>query len=106
MIEHIISHRTPIENKFIEIEPKDIWFTEINMELPSDKLVMEKLGAKWLSSKITAVGSEVRGLYYLGNKSQPVSKYEDITIKKMKFESLTKDECSELVEEIKNYQDV
>ena len=34
------------------------------MELPSDKLVMEKLGMQWLSSKII-VGSEVRGLYYL-----------------------------------------
>ena len=40
------------------------------MELPSDKLVMEKLGQNGYHLKSRAVGSEVRGLYYLGNKSQ------------------------------------
>ena len=106
MIEHIYTHRTDSYNKFIDVDPIDIWFTEINMELPSDKLVMEKMGAKWLSSKITAVGSEVRGIYYIGSKYQPgVSEYEDITIKKMNFQSLTQSECAELVEEVKSYQD-
>lgn len=86
---------------------RDIWFTEINMELKEDKKFMDMIGAKWLSSKITAVGSEVRGLYYCGEKEQPgVQQHEDITIKKIDIDSpITKKECSELVQEIINYED-
>tara|TARA_B100000029_G_scaffold516338_1_gene628846 strand:- start:19322 stop:20500 length:1179 start_codon:yes stop_codon:yes gene_type:complete len=105
MIDAIQREREETNDFFTTL--RDIWFTDINQELEEDKLVMEKLGAKWLSSKITAVGSEVRGLYYCGEKEQPgVSKYEDITIKKIDIDSpVTTEECSELVEEIKNYQD-
>jgi hypothetical protein len=93
------------ENQFLT-SLRDIWFTDINMELEEDKKLMELLGGKHLSSKVTAVGSEVRGIYYCGDKQQPgYSDYEDITIKRMKFESINEQECAELVEEIKNYQD-
>ena len=44
-------------------------------------------------------------MYYCGDTEQPSSQHEDITIKRMDFQSLTEDECSELVDEIKNYQD-
>ena len=85
---------------------KDLWFTDVNMELEKDKKVLEKLNGRWLSSKITAVGSEVRGIYYCGEKEQlGVQQHEDITIKKMELTSINKDECKELVNEIINYKD-
>ena len=40
-------------------ETTDLWFTDVNMELSKDKELAEKIGARHLSSKITAVGSEV-----------------------------------------------
>ncbi len=94
------------KNNFFSDTVKDLWFTDVNMELDRDKALVQDIGGEWLSSKITAVGSEVRGMYYCGDTEQPgFSRHEDITIKKMDFESLTEDECSELVDEIKNYQD-
>ena len=94
------------KNNFFSDIVKDLWFTDVNMELDRDKSLVEDIGGKWLSSKITAVGSEVRGMYYCGDTEQPgFSQHEDITIKRMDFKSLTEDECSELVGEIKNYQD-
>ena len=105
LITNIQNQRFEKNNFFSDIV-KDLWFTDVNMELDRDKSLVEDIGGKWLSSKITAVGSEVRGMYYCGNTEQPgFSQHEDITIKKMDFESLTEDECSELVDEIKNYQD-
>ena len=85
---------------------RDLWFTNVNMELDNDKELLNKMGGNHLSSKITAVGSEVRGIWYVGQKEQPgYSQYEDLTIKKMNFESLTDDECKELVKEIVDYDD-
>ena len=85
---------------------RDLWFTNVNMELENDKELLNKIGGNHLSSKITAVGSEVRGIWYVGQKEQPgYSQYEDLTIKKMNFESLTDDECKELVKEIVDYDD-
>ena len=85
---------------------RDLWFTNVNMELENDKELLNKIGGNHLSSKITAVGSEVRGIWYVGQKEQPgYSQYEDLTIKKMNFESLTGDECKELVKEIVDYDD-
>jgi hypothetical protein len=105
LIQNIQKERVEKNNFFSDTE-KDLWFTDVNMELDEDKSLVEDIGGRWLSSKITAVGSEVRGMYYCGTKEQPgFSKHEDITIKKMNFKSLTDKECSELVEEIKNYQD-
>ena len=105
LIQNIQKERVEKNNFFSDTE-KDLWFTDVNMELDEDKSLVEDIGGRWLSSKITAVGSEVRGMYYCGTKEQPgFSKHEDITIKKMNFKSLTYKECSELVEEIKNYQD-
>ena len=105
LIKNIQKERVEKNNFFSDTE-KDLWFTDVNMELDEDKSLVEDIGGRWLSSKITAVGSEVRGMYYCGTKEQPgFSKHEDITIKKMNFKSLTDKECSELVEEIKNYQD-
>ena len=105
LIKNIQKERVEKNNFFSDTE-KDLWFTDVNMELDEDKSLVEDIGGRWLSSKITAVGSEVRGMYYCGTKEQPgFSKHEDITIKKMNFKSLTDNECSELVEEIKNYQD-
>ena len=105
LIQNIQKEREEKNNFFSDTE-KDLWFTDVNMELDEDKSLVEDIGGRWLSSKITAVGSEVRGMYYCGTKEQPgFSKHEDITIKKMNFKSLTDKECSELVEEIKNYQD-
>ena len=105
LIQNIQKERVEKNNFFSDTE-KDLWFTDVNMELDEDKSLVEDIGGRWLSSKITAVGSEVRGMYYCGTKEQPgFSKHEDITIKKMNFKSLTDNECSELVEEIKNYQD-
>lgn len=105
LIQNIQKERVEKNNFFSDTE-NDLWFTDVNMELDEDKSLVEDIGGRWLSSKITAVGSEVRGMYYCGTKKQPgFSKHEDITIKKMNFKSLTDKECSELVEEIKNYQD-
>ena len=43
---------------------KDVWFTDVNMELDKDKKLCKVMGATWLSSKVTAVGSEVRGIWH------------------------------------------
>ena len=105
LIEDIEQQRTE-DNQFLTSK-RNIWFTDVNMELDKDKLLLEKMGGKFLSIKVTAVGSEVRGIYYIGDKQQPGHlPYEDITIKKIDIESpITTKECGELVEEIKNYQD-
>ena len=50
---------------------RDLWFTNVNMELENDKELLNKIGGNHLSSKITAVGSEVRGIWYVGQKEQP-----------------------------------
>jgi|TARA_B110000495_G_C23035496_1_gene618236 hypothetical protein len=85
---------------------KDIWFTDVNMELKQDKDVCSRMSATWLSSKVTAVGSEVRGIWYVGDSTQVgMSKYEDIKIQKMNLSSINKTECAELVNEIKDYKD-
>ena len=85
---------------------RDLWFTNVNMELDKDKELLNKIGGKHLSSKITAGGSEVRGIWDVGKKEQPgYGKYEDLTIEKMNFKSLTNDECGELVKEIVDYDD-
>ena len=85
---------------------RDLWFTDINMELDSDKKICNDLNASWLSSKVTAVGSEVRGIWYVGSlRQRGFEKLEDIKIKKMNFKSITKNNCEELVHEIINYKD-
>ena len=44
---------------------------------------MEAINATWLSSKVTAVGSEVRGIWYSGELKQAgMSQYEDIRFRK------------------------
>ena len=84
---------------------KDIWFSEINMELNRDKRLVEKLGCVHISSKITAVGSEVRGIYYRGQTPQNgYVKGNELNIKRMGFKPLNPRECSTLLSEIKNYK--
>ncbi len=100
-----IESKRELENDFFNTK-RDLFFTDVNMELQQDKDVCEALNATWLSSKVTAVGSEVRGIWYEGElKQQGVSEYEDIKIQKMKLKSINKKECAELVQEIKNYKE-
>ena len=87
-------------------EKKNLWFTDINMELDKDKSLCDDMNLNWLSSKVTAVGSEVRGIWYNGDtKQKGFSPYEDLKIKKMNLSSITKSECKDLVNEIINYQE-
>lgn len=101
-----IEDKRKINNFIFDNEKKNLWFTDINMELDKDKSLCNDMNLKWLSSKVTAVGSEVRGIWYNGDtKQKGFSPYEDLKIKKMNFSSITKNECKELVDEIINYQD-
>ena len=71
-----------------------------------DKDLCHSIKATWLSSKVTACGSEVRGIWYCGDmKQKGMSPYEGIKIKKMDINSISKDECAELVQEIKDYKE-
>ena len=101
-----IEDKRKINNFIFDNEKKNLWFTDINMELDKDKSLCNDMNLKWLSSKVTAVGSEVRGIWYNGDtKQKGFSPYEDLKIKKMNFSSITKNECKELVDEIINYQE-
>ena len=101
-----IEDKRKINNFIFDNEKKNLWFTDINMELDKDKSLCNDMNLKWLSSKVTAVGSEVRGIWYNGDtKQKGFSPYEDLKIKKMNFSSITKSECKELVDEIINYQE-
>ena len=61
------------------------------MELIEDKRLMNELGGIHLSSKVTAIGSEVRGIYYIGeNSNDGYKKGNDITIKKMDVKGFSK----------------
>tara|TARA_A100001035_G_C27784240_1_gene503449 strand:+ start:3116 stop:4279 length:1164 start_codon:yes stop_codon:yes gene_type:complete len=101
-----IEDKRKINNFIFDNEKKNLWFTDINMELDKDKSLCNDMNLNWLSSKVTAVGSEVRGIWYNGDtKQKGFSPYEDLKIKKMNFSSITKSECKELVDEIINYQE-
>ena len=100
-----IESKRTLENDLFDTKC-DLFLTDVNMELKQDKDFCKAIKATWLSSKVTAVGSEVRGIWYSGELKQPgVSKYEDIKIQKMKLSSINKKECAELVQEIKDYKE-
>ena len=100
-----IQGKREIENALLDSK-RDIWFTDVNMELDKDKDLCHSIKATWLSSKVTAVGSEVRGIWYCGDmKQEGISPYEGIKIKKMDINSISKYECAELVQEIKDYKE-
>ena len=101
-----IEDKRKINNFMFPDEKKNLWFTDINMELDKDKSLCDDMNSTWLSSKVTAVGSEVRGIWYNGDtKQKGFSPYEDLKIKKMNLSSITKSECKDLVNEIINYQE-
>ena len=101
-----IEDKRKINNFMFPDEKKNLWFTDINMELDKDKSLCDDMNLNWLSSKVTAVGSEVRGIWYNGDtKQKGFSPYEDLKIKKMNLSSITKSECKDLVNEIINYQE-
>ena len=101
-----IEDKRKINNFMFPNEKKNLWFTDINMELDKDKSLCDDMNLNWLSSKVTAVGSEVRGIWYNGDtKQKGFSPYEDLKIKKMNLSSITKSECKDLVDEIINYQE-
>ena len=101
-----IEDKRKINNFMFPDEKKNLWFTDINMELDKDKSLCDDMNLNWLSSKVTAVGSEVRGIWYNGDtKQKGFSPYEDLKIKKMNLSSITKSECKDLVDEIINYQE-
>ena len=78
-----IQGKREIENALLDSK-RDIWFTDVNMELDKDKDLCHSIKATWLSSKVTAVGSEVRGIWYCGDmKQEGMSPYEGIKIKKI-----------------------
>jgi hypothetical protein len=100
-----IENKRKVESSLFESK-RDLWFTDINMELDKDKTLCNTINSTWISSKITAVGSEVRGMWYNGDiKQGGRSKYDDIMIQKINHNSISKTECAELVEEIKEYKD-
>ena len=75
-----IQGKREIENALLDSK-RDIWFTDVNMELDKDKDLCHSIKATWLSSKVTAVGSEVRGIWYCGDmKQEGMSPYEGIKI--------------------------
>ena len=101
-----IEDKRKINNFMFPDEKKNLWFTDINMELDKDKSLCDDMNLNWLSSKVTAVGSEVRGIWSNGDtKQKGFSPYEDLKIKKMNLSSITKSECKDLVNEIINYQE-
>lgn len=100
-----IESKRELENDLFDTKC-DLFFTDVNMELQQDKDLCEAIGATWLSSKVTAVGSEVRGIWYSGELKQAgMSQYEDIKIQKMNINSITKKDCAELVQEIQDYKE-
>ena len=85
-----IENRRELENDLFDTRC-DLFFTDVNMELQKDKNLCEAINATWLSSKVTAVGSEVRGIWYSGELKQAgMSQDEDIKIQKMNINSITK----------------
>lgn len=101
-----IEDKRKIDNFMFKDDKKDLWFTDVNMELDKDKSLCNDINSTWLSSKVTAVGSEVRGIWYNGDtKQKGFLPYEDLKIKKMNISSITEDECKELVSDIINYQE-
>ena len=101
-----IENKRKIDNFMFKDDKKDLWFTDVNMELDKDKSLCNDINSTWLSSKVTAVGSEVRGIWYNGDtKQKGFLPYEDLKIKKMNISSITEDECKELVSDIINYQE-
>ena len=53
-------------------EKEKFVFTDINMELDKDKSLCDDMNLNWLSSKVTAVGPEVRGIWYNGDTNKKV----------------------------------
>ena len=101
-----IEDKRKIDNFMFKDDKKDLWFTDVNMELDKDKSLCNDINSTWLSSKVTAVGSEVRGIWYNGDtKQKGFLPYEDLKIKKMNISSITNEECKELVSDIINYQE-
>ena len=101
-----IEDKRKIDNFMFKDDKKDLWFTDVNMELDKDKSLCHDINSTWLSSKVTAVGSEVRGIWYSGDtKQKGFQPYEDLKIKKMNISSITNKECKELVSDIINYQE-
>ena len=101
-----IEDKRKIDNFMFKDDKKDLWFTDVNMELDKDKSLCNDINSTWLSSKVTAVGSEVRGIWYSGDtKQKGFQPYEDLKIKKMNISSITNKECKELVSDIINYQE-
>ena len=101
-----IEDKRKIDNFMFKDDKKDLWFTDVNMELDKDKSLCNDMNSTWLSSKVTAVGSEVRGIWYNGDtKQKGFLPYEDLKIKKMNISSITNEECKELVSDIINYQE-
>jgi len=100
-----IENRREVKNALLNTK-RDLWFTDVNMELDKDKDLCNNMNSTWLSSKITAVGSEVRGIWYSGDiKQQGMSEYEDIKIQKINLNSISKKDCETLVQEIKDYKE-
>ena len=52
-----IEDKRKINNFMFDNEKKNLWFTDINMELDKDKSLCDDMNLNWLSSKVTAVGS-------------------------------------------------
>ena len=81
---------------------RDVWFTHINMEHSGDKRIPKAFGADWLSSKIDAVGAEVRGVFYSGDQKQiGLQKYEDIPCCKLDYPNI--DGLDGFVSELDDY---
>ena len=76
-LDHVLNYISNIRKK--PFGDSDVWFTHINMENKLDRNIVETYNATWLSSKIDAVASEIRGIYYHGNQKQiGLQRYEDI----------------------------
>ena len=65
-----IEDKRKINNFIFDNEKKNLWFTDINMELDKDKSLCNDMNLKWLSSKVTAVGQKfvVFGIMEIQNK--------------------------------------
>ncbi len=76
-LDHVLNYISNVRKK--PFGDSDVWFTHINMENKLDRNIVETYNATWLSSKIDAVASEIRGIYYHGNQKQiGLQRYEDI----------------------------
>ena len=67
-LDHVLNYISNIRKK--PFGDSDVWFTHVNMENKLDRKMVEVYNATWLSSKIDAVASEIRGIYYHGNQKQ------------------------------------